>query len=408
MNIAYVCADPGVPVFGAKGCSVHVQEVIRALRRAGARVVLFTSRVGGEAPADLDDLAVVTLPPVTGETPAAREIAALRANEALRRLLQDAWACEPFDLLYERYSLWSFAAFEVARKRRAPSLMEVNAPLIEEQARYRQLVDRSGAEACFARASAAASAIVAVSGAVAEAMRKRLGDAPPVHIIPNAVDPVRFHPGVPALAAPESSASPGQVTIGFVGTLKPWHGLRILLQAFVEVCRENLDVRLLIVGDGPERLGLVEHLKRNELLDRASLTGAVLPRDVPGWVNTIDIAVAPYEEAQDCYFSPLKLFEYMAAGRAIIASDVGQIGEILEHGRTGLLIPPGDAVALAAALRELVASVEMRQALGAAARQVAVSRYTWDSVAQRIMELASAARSVDDRAILRACGGLQK
>src|SRR5262245_9661657 len=130
MRIAYVCADQGVPVFGRKGCSIHVQEVVRAFVLLGYEVELFTPRPAGEPPAGLEAVTVRALPLSQNKDPAQREQEALGANAALWFALQRHG---PFDLVFERYSLWSFAALEYAQAEKVPSLLEVNAPLVEEQ-----------------------------------------------------------------------------------------------------------------------------------------------------------------------------------------------------------------------------------------------------------------------------------
>src|SRR5262249_29646448 len=134
MRIAYVCADLGVPVFGRKGCSIHVQEVVRALSEQGACVELFARRLDGEPPPGLETIPLHALPASPKGDHTLREQAALRANDDVRALLEQEG---PFDLVYERYSLWSFAAMEYARASGTPGLLEVNAPLIAEQAEHR-------------------------------------------------------------------------------------------------------------------------------------------------------------------------------------------------------------------------------------------------------------------------------
>ena len=107
MRIAYVCADSGVPVFGRKGCSVHVQEMIRAFRRSGGdvQVELFATAADGSPPAELDGLRVHRLPSVRADTPGLAAVEVL--NRAIAVALSGAGA---FDLVYERYALWSAAA----------------------------------------------------------------------------------------------------------------------------------------------------------------------------------------------------------------------------------------------------------------------------------------------------------
>lgn len=387
MKIAYVCTDPGIPVFGTKGASVHVREVIRAMRRAGHEVTLLARRVEGERPAGLESLEVIRLPPAIGPSPEARERTLLDANRDLALALDDAG---PFDLVYERHALWSHAAMEWAFAREVPSILEVNAPLIEEQAKHRGLVLRQLAEFSRTRTFAAADAIVAVSDEVAQHAHANAASRGRVHVVPNGVDAQRFHPRVPASApAPE-----GVLTIGFVGTLKPWHGVDVLIDAFAIVHASHPRTRLLIIGDGPEAARLRARASDRGIEGATYFTGPVDPDAVPGLVASMDLAVAPYPADEEHYFSPLKLFEYLAAGRAIVASRIGQTDRLVEHERTALLCEPGNAAAFAAAIARLHANVDLRRRLAANAREQAERRHTWDGVVSRILAIAEERRAL--------------
>jgi glycosyltransferase involved in cell wall biosynthesis len=380
MRIAYVSADLGVPVFGRKGCSIHVQEVVRAFRAQGVCVELFTRRPEGDPPPGLETIRVHTLPTISAADHALREQMALASNSGIRALLEQHG---PFDLVYERYSLWSFAAMEYAQAWGIPGLLEVNAPLIAEQAEHRTLVDRAAAERVAERVFAAATALIAVSAEVAAYLEQYSITRRRIHIVPNGVDPNRF----PANLAPSCPGPPGAFTVGFVGTLKPWHGLTTLIEAFALLRRDTANARLLIVGDGPERSHLEAELSRRGLSEAALLTGAVAPHQVPGLLASMDVAGAPYPKLANFYFSPLKVYEYMAAGLPIVASRIGQLAELLRHEETGLLCPPGDAPALAAALERLRRDAALRKRLGTAARATILQKHTWAAVARRILNL---------------------
>jgi glycosyltransferase involved in cell wall biosynthesis len=384
MRIAYLSADPGVPVFGRKGASVHVQAVVGALAARGARVDLLTPRLGGVRPPALADVAVHELPPVAGRTRPERERAALAANADATAALA---AHGPFDLVLERYSLWSHAGMEHARRTGATGLLEVNAPLIEEQATHRSLHDRTAAEAVAVRAFAAADRILAVSDGVALHLAAHPAARGRIDVVPNGVDPARF------AARPAAARAADGFTVGFVGTLKPWHGLDVLIEAFGRLARRVPRARLLLVGDGPERARIEAALAARGLSDRVRLTGAVAPEAVPSLLLEMDAAVAPYPDLRPFYFSPLKLFEYMAAEVPVVASRVGQVAEVLEHERTGLLVPAGDATALAVALERLARDRELGGRLGRAGREEVELRHTWDAVAQRILEIAKRGRA---------------
>lgn len=396
-RIAYVCADPGVPVFGQKGCSIHVQEMLRAFREAGLEITLFACRLGGSPSADLRDIPVRLIPQATAAATVDRERQAMDANSVVRGLLEEAG---PFDWVYERYSLWSHAAVEFAADTGTPSVLEVNAPLIEEQAAHRGLVHRTEAEEIARRVFSRASAIAAVSDGVAKYVRAVGGSKTRVRVIPNGVDPRRFTECQPAPSPWEETSNP--FVIGFVGTLKPWHGVHFLVSAFDEVHRRCSSARLLIVGDGPLRAEIEGSLEARGLRDASHFTGAVNPEEVPSWIARMDVAVAPYPAMEGFYFSPLKLFEYMAAGRAVVASDIGQISGVLEDGVTGLLCTPGEPVSLAACLLKLESDPSMRRALGAAARARVLGRHTWSDVATQVLSLAGNSRTESPALLSRA------
>lgn len=379
MRIAYVCADPGIAVFDCrKGCSIHVQEMLRALRLLGNDVELFAANTRGTAPADLASIPVhaLLLPPRELE-PSAREQALLQANESLRTALEDAG---PFDLLYERYSLWSFAGMQYAEARGVPGVLEVNSPLAEEQSAYRTLVDEKSAnrvaETCFRKATV----VCAVSDEVRDFVARVVGTDDRIRVLPNGVDPKRF---------PEycrrGRAYGTPFNVGFVGSLKPWHGVDRLISAFSIVHKKYRASRLVLVGDGPERKNIEAQLVSLELSGVATLYGAVDPAEIPDLLADMDVGVAPYPVIDGFYFSPMKVYEYMAAGLPVVASEVGQLRQLIVDEVDGLLCPPGDTAALAEALLCLQRDPSLRLRLGNAARAKVISAHTWTGVASRVL-----------------------
>ena len=241
MRVAYVCADGGVPVFGTKGAANHVRAVVRALRRRGAEVTLFAARTGGAPPADLADMPLVRMPIPRGGDAEDRARAALAANAATRRVLADAGR---FDLVYERHALWSWAAMRAGAALGARAVLEVNAPLLEEQARARVLPMPDAAAQAARRAFGRADALIAVSPAVAHWLEGFAEARGRVHVVANGVDVALFTP---------AAHPPAAFTVGFVGTLKPWHDLATLVDGFARLAAARSDARLLVVGDGPGR-----------------------------------------------------------------------------------------------------------------------------------------------------------
>ncbi len=380
MRIAYVCADPGVPVFGTKGSSVHVQEVIRALLARGAEVEIFATRFDGDAPDDLREAGVRWLSALPKGNIAARERASLGGNLGLLAMLRGSG---PFDLVYERYSLWSYAGMEYAREMGVPGVLEVNAPLIEEQERHRVLIDRGSAEEVAQRVFDAASAIVVVSREVASYLDRYVGASDRLHVVPNGVNAERFTPDVRAIYPRSADV----FTVGFVGTLKPWHGLPVLSEAFSILHQRHADARLVIGGDGPERIALETDFAARGLSDYVTFTGALVPATVPSLLTSFDVAVAPYPASSDFYFSPLKVYEYMSSGLPVVASAIGQIPDVITDGVNGVLCEPGDAQGFAQALERL-REPELRTRLGRAARDTILQAHTWPMVVERIITLA--------------------
>lgn len=372
-RVAYVCADPGIPVLGTKGAAVHVREVIRAFRRRGTDVSLLSPRTGGRPPGDLQDVDLHPLPAVGRGAAAEREVCERSSADVVPDLLA---GMDEVALVYERYSLWSAAGLEYAAGRGIPTVLEVNAPLIDEQVRYRGLIDRRAAEASARRAFAVADVVVAVSEPVAAWVSARMAADRRVHVVPNGVDPARF--------APVPRPDPRCFTAGFVGTLKPWHGVDVLVRALAVLAAEDPTWRLLVVGDGPERQRLEQTAVDLGVGDAVTFTGAVTERDVPRLLTRMDAGVAPYPDSG--YFSPLKVLEYFAAGLPVVASNVREVTDLVRDRETGMLCVPGDPTSLAAALRRLRRDPE-RAGLGRRGRALVEHTRTWDHVLDRILGL---------------------
>ena len=377
MKVVYVCADLGIPVFGKKGCSIHVQEVMRGLQKQGCDVELLTTRMGGIAPQDLGDVVVHKLPNIPKGEISMREKMALGINDDLVDKLE---SLGNFDLVYERYSLWSYGAMEFAQKQGIVGLLEVNSPLITEQVNHRGLIDVDGAKKVAERVFQAATAVIAVSEEVKKYIMNYV-ESDKIYVIPNGVNPERF-------SQINTYTKSETFTVGFVGTLKPWHGLSILTEAFFRLHQKVPQARLLIVGDGPERENIETELSARGLDHYTQFTGAVNPEQVPELLAKMDVAVAPYPAQIDFYFSPLKVYEYMAAGLPVVVSKIGQLVDLIEPEIDGIFCPPGDAIALADALEKLWRSPTLRQNLGQAARQKVMKYHTWDTIAKQILDIA--------------------
>ncbi len=376
MKIAYINTDRDAPVFGRSGCSVHMQEALLAMLNLGADVHLFATRLGEDLIHNVEPLTIHPLPRLVnkqGQSP-------LAINQTVRAALEKESEDGPFDLIYERFSLYSHAAIEFANAHRIPSILEVNAPLLEEANSRGALADSTGAEDAAMRSFRGATAITVVSRQLGHIIEQHPSARGKVRVVPNAVNPARFIDVIATL--PRDG-----FVIGFVGALRSTNGFNTLIESFTNVAQQIPTARLLIVGDGPVREHLNRELGARGLTERVHFTGQVAPDAVPGLLASMDVGVAPYPPLSMFYSSPLKIYEYMAAGLPIVASKIGQVAEIIEHEQTGLLFPPGDAAALTRVLCDLKSDPEKARRLGDQAR-TASHQHTWDNRVLAALSLA--------------------
>ncbi|MEI8396755.1 MAG: glycosyltransferase family 4 protein [Rhodospirillaceae bacterium] len=301
------------------------------------------------------------------------------------------------DVLYERYNLFLLAGVWLARLYRLPLLVEVNAPLFEERSRYGGLALRRLAAWSERTVWQAADVVLPVSAVLAECVRAAGVPEERIVVIPNGVGPALLARGAnltrERAELRRGLGLDGKLVLGFTGFLRSWHGLDELLSLLVrinpdsgELERHSHERHLLVIGDGPARPDLEQRVHALGLAGQVTFTGAVAPERNADLIATFDIALQP---AVVPYASPLKLFEYMALCRAIVAPDSANIREILTDGETALLFDPATTGSLSRAVDRLCIDAPLRERLGAAARTALIRRgFTWDANARRVAALA--------------------
>jgi len=405
MKIVYLCLDRGIDLSGLKGASIHVRSLVRALAELGHDVLVIGTKVGSPDAFEAATGATVVRAPLAGWNEAlgrgitaanrwlgrgpgrGRDVVQGLHNTEFSRVVEESAARLQPSFVYERYSLWGAAGERLARKWSIPLVLEVNAPLTDEEQRYREgLAFPSLARWAERRIWRRADLLVAVSQALQRHV-ERAGVAPgKVRLLPNAVDSRLFQAGDSEPVALRSRLRlDGRFVVGFTGSFKVWHGVDILLEAFGRLHGEDGSAHLLLVGDGPMREGLERDTRRLGLEGAVTLAGAVPHEEVPRYLAAMDVAVAPYPALGDFYYSPLKLYEYMAAGRPVVASRIGQVADVVRDGVTGLLYEPGNGEELLRCLRRLRSDRRLRAELGVNAR-LACEENTWSRSAARVVE----------------------
>jgi glycosyltransferase involved in cell wall biosynthesis len=407
MHILYLLIDPTQAADHRRGgYATHVREVVAALEAAGHTVEILDSRVASEsagAPAPVAGARPADGPAERGRaTGRARRLAGLppgvrAAGRDLIYLVHNRRGAElvnarlrrgGVDLVYERFHHLQWAGMTAARRHRVPAILEFNAG-VGESAAFHGAGLTALARWIEARTLLAAGRVITVSGVLRREVMALGVPAERVTAMHNGVDTERFHPGIDGQRArAELGIGLEEVVIGFVGTFAPWHGVEFLISAALELVAAGEPGRFLVVGGRSDEVrfqSVREQVAAAGAEGRILLTGEVPFARVPSLMAAMDVATVPW--ATD-YGSPMKLFEYMAMGRALVVPDLPVLREVFEDGVNALLVRRGDPRALAGAIRRLVEDPALRGRLGAAARRAAVDRHDWRHHARLIERLA--------------------
>lgn len=366
------------------GQSVHLEAMVAALRAAGHDVlVVGPAEFAGAALGSSSRMVDVLRQRLPGWVGELAEIA--YAVPAAWRLNRAAAIFRP-DVIYERANLFHFAGAVTSWRLGLPLLLEVNSPMAEERARFGGLSLRRLAEIAERFVWRRATHVLPVTAVLARHVAAAGVPLERITVVPNGIDLAEFPPG-------SGEAANTEIVLGFVGFLRDWHGMDGVLRA-VAAWEGRPGLALHIVGDGPARPGLEKLAAELGIADRLCFTGLASRAAIPEWIAGFDIALQP---AAVPYACPLKVLEYMAAGRAIVAPDQPNLRELLEHGRTALLFDPRDPDGMWRAVLALARDAVLRHALGDAARADVQRRgLTWEAHARRVVSLAEMA--IRDRA----------
>ncbi len=380
MNVIYF----NKAVNATEGAAIHAREVLESLTDTCDHVLAYPvpraisyAKAGaekGEAGARLCVRELLRL--VRG---------VLRSVKDLFCLLYLSWG-RRYDFVFSRSFEYSVAGVFYQWFRGVPLILEINALQYKERERYgggiflaiRKVFERFVIEK--------ASATYVVSQALVELLKSEGIHPRRVSVIENGVNVGKFSPDTPKAQVYEGSELAGKTIVGFTGSLKPWHGVDTAIQAMQHVLPVEPDVMLVIVGDGNEGERLRALCNSLGLQGAVKFLGRVEHEAMPRFVSGFDLALAPYAGSDNFYFSPLKVYEYLAAGVPTIASDVGDLRALLVETGAGTCVHAGDAHMLADAICALKRDAERLQGMRQAARDVAM-QHSWHSVAERILQM---------------------
>ncbi|MBL8289986.1 MAG: glycosyltransferase family 4 protein [Rubrivivax sp.] len=366
------------------GQAVHIEEMIEALRAQGheVRVVAPQVAAGGAMGAKVGwaHWLKARLPKALYEL---LELA--YSAVAYRRLVAAARGFGP-DIIYERYNLFLLAGVLARRRLKVPLLLEVNAPLADERGSADGLGLPALARWAERTAWRQADIVLPVTRVLAEIIASQAAlAADRIEVIPNGINPTHFAGAPPPQAAKEALGWRDQLVLGFTGFVREWHGVDRVIR-WLAGPEAPPNARLYVVGDGPARAPLEKLAGELGVRERVSFTGFVARAEVPARVAAFDIALQP---AVTPYASPLKLFEYLALGKAIVAPRSANIMEVLRDGDNALLFDEHDEGRFAEALTRLARDPALRGRLAERARMTITEQgLTWQRNAQRVAKLA--------------------
>lgn len=333
--------------------------------------------------------------------PAARfwdfpQLPALVFSDRFTRRVQRCLGHRRPAFIYQRYGLNNYSGVELAQHYQVPLVLEYNGSEIwinrhwgnRPSLKYERLGEQIEKLNLHA-----ADLIVVVSQVLKDELIVAGLREEKILVNPNGVDVDRYSPTVDGSSVRQRHGLVGRMVLGFIGTFGPWHGPEVLVEAVGQLLRERPGdrerLRLLLIGDGANLPLVRQRILEHGLEDVSICTGLIPQQEGPAHLAACDILAAPHVPNPDgtpFFGSPTKLFEYLAMGKAIVASELGQIGEVLEHHRTAWLVRPGCSASLTAGLKVLLDDAELRARLGAAARQAAVERHSWRRHTEQIIQ----------------------
>jgi len=365
-----------------EGHTVHIEEIIRSFRKLGHEVVCVKSNNKKQKInynyQKIFNYIRRTIPQTITEW--------FEISYSLVEFIKIFYLYKKYkpDILYERFNLFSISGIWIKRITNIPYFLEINSPLFEERRNYSGITWEGLARWSQRSSWQAADHALVVTHVLGRIVAKYGVPDARLSVVPNGINQDFFLEPLDPRTAKARLGLEGRFILGFVGFLHPWHGLECVINLLAQV--QDPQLCLLVVGDGRCRDELEAHAAKCGVTDQLVITGFVARDAIAEHIAAFDIALQP---AVIDYASPLKLFEYMALGRPIVAPNTPNIEEILTDSVDALLFVNGDNVSFCNAITRLRLNDALRERIGHASRQLILERnLTWDGNAQRVITLA--------------------
>lgn len=364
------------------GQAVHIEEMIAAFRALGHEIILVAPAKTEHSGFGVDDRWVVFLKRHMPRF--CYELMELAYNLVSYRELARLIHRHQPDCIYERYNLLLLSGGWASRRFRLPLILEVNSPIFEERLRYDGFSLHRIAKWCQTHIWTSADLVLPVTQVMADIVQGYGVDPTRTTVLHNGINLHQFEQLAAQAPARAVLGLNGKLVLGFTGYIRKWHGLDKVI-AMLALDPPDSARHLLVVGDGPERVPLEQQAKQLNIQHRIQFTGVVHRKDVPGYVDLFDIALQP---AVVAYASPLKLIEYLAAGKAIVAPAQPNICELLTDHHNALLFDPDQPDSMPAAINRLCQDKTLMERLQTNARDtIRVKQLTWSENAKKIVLL---------------------
>ena len=303
---------------------------------------------------------------------------------------KDILAKEQPDLLISRLEAYTISSINLANKRNIPVIVEADGPVAYEKMTFQdQFWTHQNLVDYFEVAALKKSlASFTVSNQLKTYFMEKGVPGEKIQVIPNGADPDRFRPDLPCDDIKDDYQLQNNLVIGFVGSFHYWHGVDNLSKIILEIMREHDHVKFLMVGDGgPLKLSLEKFIYKNKLEDRVCLTGLKTHQEIPKYIAAMDVVLAPYPKLKFGYYSPVKLYEYLSSGKAVVSSRMGQITEVIRDGENGFLCEPDDIPGMCRTISKLIENPALIQKIGSQAREDVLKNYTWKKRGEQLSNL---------------------